>query len=140
MRTSVITTIHETGPVQAVSLLCGINDFVLLGSSASTAFSSITSWVSTIKAAGYTNVYVATLTSSTPAAAETYRESLNTLIINGAAGNGYTVIPFGADANMGCHNCYMNTTFFSDGRHPTTLGQQTLGAIVKTTLDGLGFN
>jgi trimeric autotransporter adhesin len=43
----------------------------------------------------------------------------------------------GADPQMGCNGCASNTTYFSDGLHPTDVGQSKIGAIAQRALNHL---
>lgn len=122
---------------QAASILCGAND-ATGGIAASTSMANIASWVSSVKAAGYTNVFVCTMLSET--GQDTFKNTLNGLIRSNAAADGYTVIDFGADSHMGCDGCSTNSTYFQDGKHPTQTGQNILGGLMLTALQAVGFN
>lgn len=133
-----VNGLHKsTGKLQAVSLLCGAND-ALNSVAEATSYANILSWVSSVKAAGYTNVAIGTMISLTGQAA--FKNTLNADIRNGAAGNGYTVMDFGANANIGCDNCFSSSTYFIDGIHPTQAGANIMGTIAEAVLNGFGFN
>lgn len=83
-----------------------------------------------------TKVYVATLTptSESPArrnqARALYAAALDAAVDKQIDG----VIDFGRDPVMGADNAWANKTLYSDGFHPTALGQQWLNVIYTATM------
>lgn len=123
------------------TIKCGVNDHNTTADSPSTVYNNyVLPWVVLAKASGF-KVMVGTLGSfSTEGAAVSgWRDAYNSLIISGALANGYTIFDFASDPNMGCNGCYSNTTYFSDGIHPTSGGQVIYGAIYKAALQSAGF-
>lgn len=116
--------------------MCGANDVGANDPNAS--YASILSWVSAAKATGYS---VVVLTMISKLGGDTFKNSLNTLILNGAVANGYTVADMTADTHVGCDGCYSNLTYFqADGIHPTATGESTIAGYLETALQSLGFN
>jgi hypothetical protein len=151
---------HNYGPVAAISfynprrraqvitLECGVNDYVAANTAAQ-AFTGITNFVTAAKATGYT-VFVATLTDSCHifdgGAETTFRAALNTSIRNGAAGQGYTVVDYAANANIGADGASSNFTYFqqdvscaSGGIHLTATGAAIQAGIMETAMTAAGL-
>lgn len=141
--TSVVAPFYNSARDRnVVSIMCGAND----GGTPDASYATILLWVAKAKATGYT-VIVLTNTSINgmrsdsggPITGDQWMQELATLIRNGAVANGYTVSDVNANATMGCTGCYANTTYFSDGEHPTVAGQNIISPILKSTLQSLGF-
>lgn len=132
-----------------ITLECGVNDYVH-GNTAAQAFTGITNFVTAAKATGYT-VFVATLTDSCHidlgGGETTFRAALNTSIRNGAAGQGYTVVDYAANANIGCDGCSLSTTYFqtpeagcsSGGVHLTAAGVAIQAGIMESAMAAAGI-
>jgi len=136
--------------VNLITLECGVNDYVA-GNTAAQAFTGITNFVTAAKATGYT-VFVATLTDSCHifdgGAETTFRAALNTSIRNGAAGQGYTVVDYAANANIGADGASTNLTYFqieptcgngsNEGVHLTAAGAAIQAGIMEAAMTAAG--
>jgi len=124
-------------PHNIAALVCGVNDFLATSDSA-LIYSYIVSIVGQLQTAGYDGVIVQTVTNASYANTSA-RTDLNTLIRDGAAMYGYVVSDAGADANIGCTNCYLNPTYYVDaGAHFTAAGNAIQTGYMKTALESLG--
>lgn len=125
-----------------------MNDYVQ-GNTAAQAFTGITNFVTAAKATGYT-VFVATVTDSclisAGGAETTFRAALNTSIRNGAAGQGYTVVDYAANANIGADGASFNLTYFqpdiscgnTGGIHLTATGVAIQAGIMESAMIAAG--
>ena len=132
-----------------VTLECGVNDWIH-GNTAAQAFTGITNFVTAAKAAGFV-VFVATLTDSCHinlgGGETTFRAVLNTSIRNGAAGQGYTVIDYAANATIGADGASLNATNFqtpepgcaSGGVHLMPVAVAVQAGIWETAVAGAGY-
>jgi hypothetical protein len=133
---------------QIITLECGVNDWIH-GNTAAQAFTGITNFVTAAKATGYT-VFVATLTDSCHiylgGGETTFRAALNTSIRNGAAGQGYTVVDYAANTNIGSDGASQNTTYFqtpeggcaTGGVHLTAAGVAIQAGIMEAAMTAAG--
>lgn len=137
-----IAGLKPAPPLTAFSITCGQNDYVG-GRTEAAAYADILSLVTLAQAKGM-SVIVDTIMDSIvtdTGAGATWRNNLNTLIRNGAAGAGYVVADAGADATLGCTGCYLNATYFNaDGIHLVTPGWAIKGGLDAARLTGFGFN
>lgn len=114
-----------------VGLWAGTNDFQQAGATVATVYANLTSYVSAVHAAGG-KIIVATMlsrTGSNPVGGETLdtdKNAYNALIIANTAGAD-GIVDF-TGTLLGCDGCYSNTTWFTDGVHPTALGISTYEA------------
>jgi lysophospholipase L1-like esterase len=46
----------------------------------------------------------------------------------------------GLDPNLGCDGCSANGTYFQDGIHPTTTGQNILAAYIQAAINSISYN
>lgn len=99
---------------------------------AATFVASLKTFCQTRQSAGW-RVVVATLLPSTSSGYNTWRNSVNALIR--ADTSFYSALAdFGADATMGADATASNTTYYSDGTHPTAAGGAILAPIATTAL------
>lgn len=123
-------------PAQIASIFVGANDF-LLGFTTTQCYSNLLSWVALAKADGF-NVLVITPISHigtiNGVTGDDYVADLAGKIIAGAAANGYTVVNAHGNANLGGVGAYANTTYFSDGIHPTQAGQDILASLFEAAI------
>lgn len=131
----------QAGIPNDVELWAGTNDFEQVGATVAAVYANITSYVSAVHAAGG-KVIVGTMlsrTGSNPVGGETLdadKNALNALILANSAG---------ADGEadftgtlLGCDGCFANTTWFTDGVHPTALGITTYeGPIWSAAINAL---
>jgi hypothetical protein len=103
------------------------NDLALNGYTAAQAHSAVITYVRGRKKAGF-GVIVGTCLPRTGEGAdiETKRLSVNQLIKDSAGTEGFTVADVASDAVMGNISTCANTTYYSDGTHPTNAGQELL--------------
>jgi lysophospholipase L1-like esterase len=81
-------------------------------------------------------IVIATLLPQTTAGFNTFRDAVNPLIK--ADSSWYDAIAdFAANGTMGCDACAANTTYFSDGEHPTAAGQALLGPIAQAAIQSV---
>jgi hypothetical protein len=135
--------------VNLITLECGVNDWIH-GNTAAQAFTGVTNFVTAAKAAGFT-VFVSTLTDSCHifegGGETTFRAALNTSIRNGAAGQGYTVVDYAANANIGADGANQNSTYFiipdggctSGGVHLQPAGVAIQAGIMEATMTAAGL-
>ena len=116
-----------------VSILGGTNDCVT-GKPNSTSIANLLSYAANVHGVGG-KINVLTLPSLENF--ETCREGLNTLIVSNAASfDALTRIDL--NANVGADGAWANTTYFSDGRHWTSLAVNTIVApLVQTQINSL---
>jgi hypothetical protein len=132
-------------------LQCGVNGYVH-GHTAAQEFTGITNFVTNAKATGYT-VFVATVQDSCHifdgGAEASFRAALNTSIRNGAAGQGYTVVDYAANANLGADGASTNLTYFqveptcgngsNEGIHFTAAGVAIQASIMEAAMTAAGL-
>jgi lysophospholipase L1-like esterase len=98
------------------------------------AYAFFQTWFNARIAAGWPaqNIFVPTMISITSAdVSDANRVAYNDLLIAGATSQGYTIVPTGADANLGCNGCFSNSTYFqSDGIHPTNTGAAIIANLI----------
>lgn len=131
----------QAGIPNNVGLWGGTNDFQQNGSTVAAVYASLTSYVSLVHAAGG-KIIVATMLSRTgtnPIGGETLdtdKNGFNALILANTAGAD-GIADF-TGTLLGCDGCYANTTWFTDGTHPTQLGITTYeGPIFSTAINAL---
>lgn len=124
-----------------VGLWAGTNDFANSGATVAGVYANLTSYVTAVHNAGG-KVIVATMLSRTgtnPVGGETLdtdKNNYNALILANTAGADGIVDFTGTP--LGCDGCYANTTWFTDGVHPTQLGITTYeGPIWSTAINAL---
>ena len=130
-------------PIQSVtkgyySILIGLNDYWLSGSSAATIYANIQTICSTVS--GYSSSPSVIVFTELPAAVsgwETVRQSLNTLIRNGGSCP-YTVADVGNDATIGQAGENTNLTYYnSDQIHPNNAGSLIIGTYLTAALKSI---
>lgn len=146
--TSVVPKFDTLEARNAASLLCGANDWTN-GTTDASSYSSILTWVSAVKAAGFQAIVLTGpsrslsplgTVNSNGVTGDQYMQALAARITGGAVANGYTVADVNSDVTIGCTGCYSNLTYFqSDGLHPTQAGYNIIGSYLKTALQSLGF-
>ena len=112
-------------------LFDGAND---MGLGASTLVADLKAYCLARKAASPgLKIVIATLLPQTTSGFNTFRDAVNPLI---KADNSWydAIADFAADPTMGCDACAGNTTYFSDGEHPTAAGQAILGPIARAAI------
>lgn len=111
-----------------VGLWAGTNDFQQAGATVATVYANLTFYVTAVHNAGG-KVIVATMlsrTGSNPVGLETLdtdKNNYNALILANTAGAD-GIVDF-TGTLLGCDGCYSNTTWFTDGVHPTQAGITT---------------
>jgi len=78
-------------------------------------------------------IVIATLLPQTTSGFNTFRDAVNPLI---KADNSWydAIADFAANGTMGCDACAANTTYYSDGKHPTAAGMPILGPIAQAAI------
>lgn len=137
-----LTTAYlPAGRKNVVAILLGTND-IQASDDAPTIYARLTSLVSAAKAVSSSKVVLGTLLPATGipmggAAFETVRLALNTLIRGNAAGAD-GIVDIGAHPVMGQFSNAGNTAYFTDGIHPTDLGQSLIAPLWSTAISKLG--
>lgn len=117
-----------------LSVSIGANDLTSLG--ASTWLTNLGTYLDARVAAGWT-VALCTPTPTTASGFNTQRALVLSTMRGWVGTKCAAIIDFAADATMGPDAAASNATLYSDGTHPTTLGQQNLEAIARTVLNGI---
>ena len=81
-------------------------------------------------------IVLATLLPQTTAGFNAVRDAVNPLI---KADPSFwdAIADFAADPTMGCDSCAANTTYYSDGEHPTAAGHAILGPIARAAIQSV---
>jgi len=116
-------------------IFAGTNDIFLNSTSGAATWALLQNYINARTAAGWAaaNICVGTMLPR-QGAHESDRTTYNDLIRSNAAGMGYKVCDFAADATMGCAGCESDKTYYADFIHPTAAGHVILGNIVKAAL------
>ena len=131
-----------SGKQGVLHVLIGINDIAYMqtpagisaGLTIATIFSNLKTYCNARRTAGWNKIVVGTLTSSN--LGESQRESLNTLI-RGDSSFYDALADYAADSRIGADGAYASTTYFLDGTHPTTTGQQIMAGIATAAIQSL---
>jgi hypothetical protein len=121
----------------AVALGCGHNSYIH-GYTTDQTYAQILAYFAKARATGYSELNLWTVLPSIEVDT-TWRHTLNTLIINGAATNGYTVIDVASDPTIGCDLCWQNTTYYDSGVHLTPAGKTIQASYLTPVLQAGGF-
>lgn len=113
----------------------GTNGIVLKSNSAAQEYADFETWLAATLAEGWevNRIVVCTMLPRT-GVSEATRSAYNAALVAGAATHGYRLARFDLDAEMGGAGDDLNTTYFSDGTHPTTAGHARLAPIVYAAL------
>ena len=118
---------YPYGNKQVVYLLEGTNDLINFG--ADSCYAHMMLYANARIAVGW-KVVISTVLSHTPsgvrAGYEADRVALNVLINATTQTNSLKIVDFGQDANLSDPSAYSNTTYFSDGIHPTATGYKLI--------------
>jgi len=120
---------------KVLMIFLGAND---MGDGASTFEANLKAYCLARKAASPgLKVVVATLLPQTTSGFNAFKDAVNTLIY--ADHSFYDALAdFAANATMGCDTtCAANTTYFSDGEHPTAAGHAILGPIAQAAIQSV---
>ena len=122
--------------LKVLFLFLGAND---MGEGASGFVASVKSYCLARKAASPgLKIVLATVLPQTTTGFNAFRDAVNPLIH--ADPSFYDAIAdFAADPTMGCDSCAANTTYFSDGEHPTIAGHAILGPIAAAAIQSVGI-
>ena len=127
------------GP-KVYSIMVGTND-ITQGVADATIYANIQSICSAVVSQG-ANVVVFTLLPSAfvppTGTFETHRQAINTLIRNGGTCP-YVVADAGNDATIGQAGQNSNTTYYTDGTHPTAAGMAIIATYEKTATIAQGL-
>jgi len=109
----------------------GTNGIVLKGNSAAQEYADFETWITTALSSGWTasNITICTMLPRT-GVSEVTRSDYNALLVSGAATYGYKLARFDLDSTIGAAGANTNTTYFSDGTHPTNAGHAILANIL----------
>jgi lysophospholipase L1-like esterase len=119
-----------------VSILGGTNDIVG-GRSAATIYTDLTTWVSNCKALGYKTIVCTVLPrSDVTGTLETVRTTLNSSIVANTAGADF-ICDFAAHPVMGANATTSNTSYYSDGIHPTAYGTSLLASLYAYAVNSI---
>lgn len=136
-RAAVVDATIKAGRNNILFVLVGTNDLANTG----TAAALETAWASYMTArrtAGWNKIIACTLTSTNDATKQPKIDTFNTWLHANYATYADALSDFAADANLGCGTtCGANTTYFSDGLHPTAAGQAIMAPIAKTAIQSV---
>jgi lysophospholipase L1-like esterase len=133
-RASSVDAVYKASRTKNVEVvLIGAND--LLGGAAATFVANLKTYCLARKATGW-QVVVLTVTPRTNSGFNATRNAANTLIR--ADPSFYDALAdVAADVDVGCDACASNTTFYSDGTHPTPAGHAKIAPYVISALQSL---
>lgn len=124
----------------------GSNDYilsVLIGTNDLTASSDVPAFLADLaaycdarRAAGW-KVALGTLLPADRSNFNTRRNTANTTIRTWAGVHADVIIDFAANTTIGEDGDELNTTYYSDGVHPTLAGQEIMESIYRTAINGL---
>ncbi len=99
--------------------------------SAATEYANFKTYIAARIAAGWraANIVVCTMLPRT-GFTDSIRQTFNTSLVGDDGGYGYKLARFDLNANIGAAGQNLNTTYFYDGIHLTTVGQSIAGGIV----------
>lgn len=114
----------------------GTNGIVLKGNSAAQEYADFETWLAATLTQGWlaSDIVVCTMLPRT-GVSEVTRAAYNALLVAGAATHGYRLARFDLDSTIGVSGADLNTTYYSDGTHPTTAGHALLAQIVIAALN-----
>lgn len=146
-RTSAIPTsiqpLSVLGTKRALVIYCGTNDIGLSNATITAAqvYSNMQAYVTAARAAGYTKIAIATLLPFAEGTAgcagnNPVRDSVNTMLRSSPAGAD-VLIDWAADATIGPDAVCGNTTYYSDGTHPTALTDSIMATYLEAQLPNL---
>lgn len=132
---------NKNGRTFLLSVLIGANDLAAYpgasdAAAASAYASALAAYCDARRAAGF-KVVVCTILPRTNATHNTRRALVNAQIVTWAGTHADAICDFAADATMGPDAAASNTTYYSDGLHPTVTGYGLLEAIIRPALNGL---
>lgn len=132
--TRVDPILSQTGTKYLV-IFAGTNDIFLNGTSGAATWTLLETYINARITAGWTaaNICVGTMLPR-QGSNESARSTLNGSIRSNAAGIGYKVCDFAANATIGDAGDENNTTYYIDTIHPNDAGHAILAQIVKDTL------
>jgi lysophospholipase L1-like esterase len=123
--TADVATLNGISGKKYYSIMIGTNDLVTATTPAAT-YAYLLTIVSAIKATGAT-IIVFTILPRGDLTDDGLRQAYNTLIIDGATANGYTVANVGVDPLIGIPGAEFNATYYySDHVHPITAGEMVI--------------
>lgn len=113
----------------------GTNGILLAGHSAATEYSDFQTYIAARISAGWTaaNIVVCTCLPRT-GLNETTRGTYNTDLVNGAVTYGYKLARLDQDPTIGQAGDNLNTTYYSDGTHPTAAGHAIIASIIYAVM------
>lgn len=113
----------------------GTNGIVIKGNSAAQEYADFETWFVAATGAGWLadDIVVPTMLPRT-GVSEVVRGAYNALLVAGSATHGYRLARFDLDPTMGAAGANLNTTYYSDGTHPTKAGHVILAGIVRAVL------
>lgn len=119
-----------------LSVLIGANDIASYFGNSAAYITALASYCDARRAAGFL-VAVCTILPSTQSNFNVTRNLVNTAIRTWVGTHCDAVIDFAADATMGGDSAASNTTYYSDGIHPTDAGHVILETVARTVLNAL---
>lgn len=124
---------RSTRSKNVLFVFIGHNDLAS-GASAATLFADTKAYCLNRRTNGWNRIILATMLPSTGTGFNTKRNSLNSLIA--ADPSFYDVLcDFGGDATMGPDAAASNTALYSDGTHPTAVGQTNLAVLAQAAIN-----
>lgn len=124
---------NKDGRTFIISVLAA-ND--LLSSGTAQFLIDLAAWCDARRAAGW-KVILCTILPRTTASFNTARNTANTTIRTWAGTHADAICDFAAEATMGPDAAASDTTYYSDGIHPTDAGQILLEPVMRAAVDAL---
>lgn len=117
-------------PQPYLLLWAGTND-ISYGATGAATYASFETYIQARIAAGWSPSKIVVLDMiSRTAISNAERVIYNDLLIAGTGTYGYKIARLDQNANIGCASCFSDGTYFTDGVHLTTVGQQLVATIV----------
>lgn len=124
-------------PSSIFYVMTGANDFMTNDTVRAITYSNLCYTCSTAKSYGFTKVLVATLLPAKSYVGtdfEVQRQLINAQILGMVPTYADAVCDVGGDATIGVSNAVWNTTYYSDGVHPTEAARVIEGGIIRSNI------
>lgn len=138
-----LAQVNAIGPrfYPVISVLIGRNDMGDVGQAwdQTTFLNEYIAYLDARRSGGYRTI-CATVLPSTAANINTRRNAVNPTIVGWLGTHCDAIADFAANATIGPDAAASDTTYYSDGTHPTNAGQAILTTIMTTALQSLGVH
>ncbi len=119
-----------------LSVLIGANDLPTDGGSTASWLTQLAAYLDARRAAGY-KVALCTVLPRTTGSFNTARNEVNAILRTWVGTHADAICDFAANATMGPDAAASNTTYYSDGTHPTAAGQVILETVYRSTINSM---